>query len=283
MGDSNFPSLRMISVSDPSLATPEAPGAVDGLEHAGSRRKAAQEFASLLFLEVLKAMRAASPQEDSSGGHSLSKDIYTSMLDTEVARLMARRDATGLTAAVEKAIDKLPYNNPTRNRSDRDNQQSGTENTLPPRLETMPSPTFLSFPAIPPVSGVVSSEFGLRRDPLNGSTKWHKGIDIAAAAGTNVVATAPGKVVFSGSAPGYGRMVEILHEDGTLTSYAHNEMNLVALGDEVSAGQTIAYVGSSGRATGAHLHFEFRRDGKPIDPSVLLGSLRKGDRLNSAA
>lgn len=243
-----------------------------------ARKKAAQEFASLLFLEVLKAMRAATPQEGFAEGNGLSRDIYTSMLDTEVAHLMAKRDASGLTRVIEKALDKYT-------------DKHGAPNPLTPsegapKIEKTAFSAAVSplehIPLAAPVEGVVSSHFGLRKDPIDGLNRRHEGIDIAAPAGTPVAAAAGGKVVFSGSAGGYGNMVEILHHNGFMTRYAHNATNLVNVGDEVKAGQSIALVGSTGRSTGAHLHFEVRRDGKPVDPTLLLGALTKGSKLNSA-
>lgn len=215
------------------------------------RQKAAQEFASFLYLEVLKAMRAALPADGSLEGESLSRDIYTSMMDAEIAQLMARRDATGFTAVVEKSLDKIA-----------------------------PAPQARSDTHAP-VQGVVSSPFGSRADPFSGATKFHDGVDIAAPTGTPVQAAAPGKVIFSGQLAGYGNLVEVDHGNGLITRYGHNAANLVSPGDEVAAGQAIALVGSTGRSTGAHLHFEVRRAGKPVDPEVLLGGVVKGSRLKS--
>ena len=78
-------------------------------------------------------------------------------------------------------------------------------------------------------------------------------------------------MIFSGSVPGYGNMVEVDHENGLVTRYGHNSLNLVATDDEVQAGQSIALIGSTGRSIGSHLHFEVRKVGKRVDPSVLLG------------
>jgi len=217
------------------------------------RQKAAQEFASLLYLEVLKAMRAALPQEGLFAEESLSRDIYTSMMDAEVARLMARRDATGFTDTVVKALDKI---------------------APPPAPQSDPQA---------PVQGVVSSLFGSRADPLSGKEKFHEGVDIAAPSGTPIKAAAGGKVIFSGQRAGYGNVVELDHGGGVITRYGHNAANLVSAGDEVAAGQAIALVGNTGRSTGAHLHFEVRKAGKPINPETLLGGLAKGSKLSSVA
>ncbi len=115
-------------------------------------------------------------------------------------------------------------------------------------------------------SGYVSSYFGRRTDPFTGRSHYHRGVDFAARSGTEVLAVAKGIVTWSGPRPGYGRMVEITHTDGYVTRYAHNAKNLVMLGDNVEPGQTIALMGSSGRATGPNLHFEVWQGGRPVDP-----------------
>ncbi len=115
-----------------------------------------------------------------------------------------------------------------------------------------------------PVQGTVTSEFGLR----NG--KPHKGIDIAAKAGTPIYSVLDGVVVFSGVQSGYGNVVVVEHPDFVMTVYAHNEKNVVRVNDKVSKGQLIAHLGSTGNSTGPHLHFEYRVKGKAINPRKVL-------------
>ena len=115
-----------------------------------------------------------------------------------------------------------------------------------------------------PTQGRVSSEFGIR----NG--KPHKGIDIAAKSGTPIHAVLDGVVVYSGPQGNYGNVIVIEHPDFVMTVYAHNERNLVNVNDKVNKGQLIAYVGSTGNASGPHLHFEYRIKGKAINPRKVL-------------
>lgn len=114
--------------------------------------------------------------------------------------------------------------------------------------------------------GYLSSPFGRRADPFNGTPRMHRGVDFAAREGSDVIAVAAGIVTWSGRKNGYGTTVEISHADGYKTLYAHNRENLVQVGELVKRGQTIATVGSSGRSTGAHVHFEVIRDGRQVNP-----------------
>ena len=119
----------------------------------------------------------------------------------------------------------------------------------------------------PTEKGWISSHYGQRTDPFSGRLAMHKGLDIAGQAGSNIIAAASGVVTWTGPQSGYGHMVEISHGDGFVTRYAHNKENLVELGDMVKKGQTIALMGSSGRSTGAHVHYEVYRHGRTVDPA----------------
>lgn len=123
-----------------------------------------------------------------------------------------------------------------------------------------------SAPLRMPVNGAITSKFGTRRDPIHGQHRSHKGIDIAAPRGTPIEAAATGTVVFSGRQRGYGKTVIVELADGRRTRYAHADKLLVQAGDEVRAGQVIATVGSTGRATGPHLHFEVTENGRAVNP-----------------
>ena len=115
-------------------------------------------------------------------------------------------------------------------------------------------------------SGWISSYFGKRTDPFTGKPANHTGIDFAGKLGDPVNAVAEGVVTWSGDRYGYGIMVEINHGNGYVTRYAHNSENLVAVGDEVKKGQTVALMGETGRATGPNLHFEVLRNGRRVNP-----------------
>lgn len=118
----------------------------------------------------------------------------------------------------------------------------------------------------PVVQGWISSYFGQRTDPFSGRRAYHRGIDFAGPAGSQVVAVASGVVTYSKDRFGYGKTVEINHGNGYVTRYAHNQRTLVAPGATVQKGQAIALIGSTGRSTGPHLHFEVLRNGRAVDP-----------------
>lgn len=118
----------------------------------------------------------------------------------------------------------------------------------------------------PVESGYISSLYGQRTDPFHGNQANHPGLDFAGAAGTRVLAVADGIVSHAGADGGYGRSIEITHGNGYVTRYAHNAKLLVAPGQTVKRGDPIALMGSTGRSTGTHLHFEVMRDGQRLNP-----------------
>jgi murein DD-endopeptidase MepM/ murein hydrolase activator NlpD len=127
--------------------------------------------------------------------------------------------------------------------------------------------TLSRVPSITPVPGaVVNSRFGVRLHPIFGVKAMHEGMDFAAETGSPVLATADGVVTFAGKYGGYGNMIEIDHQNGLMTRYAHNHANHVQVGQRVTRGQVIGLVGATGITTSTHLHYEVRRDGVAIDP-----------------
>ena len=143
-------------------------------------------------------------------------------------------------------------------------------------LETLISSRQLTRRAIPdgsPVPGAwISSPFGRRADPITGEIEEHSGIDLAAPSGALAYAVAPGVVTWAGNRSGYGELVEINHGNGFVTRYAHNSRVLVRVGDRVNKGMLISEVGSTGRSTGPHLHFEVLKDGQAINPQKFIAS-----------
>jgi murein DD-endopeptidase MepM/ murein hydrolase activator NlpD len=124
---------------------------------------------------------------------------------------------------------------------------------------------------IRPVPGPITSGFGGRTDPITGATAYHAGLDIGAACGTPIKAAGTGNVISAGfNSGGYGNMTLINHGNGLSTLYGHQSSIIVSSGQSVTQGQVIGYVGSTGKSTGCHLHFEVRVNGNPVDPSGYL-------------
>ena len=137
---------------------------------------------------------------------------------------------------------------------------------------------FCTIAMVKPADGPVNSPYGVRRIPgKKRGKKFHKGIDIGAKRGSDVVAAAPGKVIFSGKKRGYGNTVEIAHDNGLVTLYAHMDKIFVSEGQPVAEAGRIGIVGRSGRTTGPNLHFELLAGGKPVNPVPTQGWKR--DRM----
>ena len=119
----------------------------------------------------------------------------------------------------------------------------------------------------PIAHGWQSSAYGMRTDPFTGEQRWHGGVDFAGRLGSDVIAVASGVITWSGEKSGYGKMVEVNHSDGYVTRYAHNQDNIAKLGTVVNKGDVIATMGTSGRSTGPHVHFEVFKNGRVVDPA----------------
>ena len=135
------------------------------------------------------------------------------------------------------------------------------------RPPSLPSAVAVSLSLAAPVRvNRISSTYGMRSDPFTGGMRFHRGIDIPAAFGTPVRAAASGTVSIAAVTGGYGNMVELSHGEGLDTRYGHLQSIAVTSGAHVEQGEIIGYVGSTGRSTGAHLHFEVRSFGRSLDP-----------------
>ncbi|SAL21887.1 peptidase M23B [Caballeronia peredens] len=161
----------------------------------------------------------------------------------------------------------------------------GTQNTidcLNDAVSSLQTPTlahyaaFMAFPGRDPAPGARSgSPYGNRYDPFTGHLSFHPGVDLVAPTGTPILASAGGRVLQAGERSGYGNAVDIRHSDGMVTRYGHASRVLVQPGDFVMPGQEIAEVGSTGRSTGPHLHFEVIVGGAQINPSPFLALFKR--------
>ena len=140
-----------------------------------------------------------------------------------------------------------------------------------------------TIPTTMPIPGAYfSSKFGYRIDPINGHSEFHTGLDIVAPIGTKVEAAAGGVVSYSGTMPEYGNVIDIDHDNGLTSRYAHLSKRIAKVGDVVMKGQVIGLVGNTGRTTGPHLHFEVREKGIPLNPTKFL-AMGKSDVILKAA
>jgi murein DD-endopeptidase MepM/ murein hydrolase activator NlpD len=185
---------------------------------------------SELDFDVVPAV--GGPEEESVGASAQIPDL-TRMMD-DVQQRLERRDSQLL--ALENVILSRSLNAPIR--------PEGR----------------------PVMAGYISSYFGGRQDPFDGHEAMHKGVDFAGSLGEQVLAVAAGVVTRAESASSYGTLVEINHGNGYVTRYGHNQRVLVAVGDTVVRGQPVALMGSTGRSTGPHVHFEVLRNGRQINP-----------------
>ncbi len=142
------------------------------------------------------------------------------------------------------------------------------------RMEQMESMLIALPSALPADSPEISSGFGIRLDPFNGQRAMHTGLDFRGPHGTPIRAAAPGRVTFVGVRQGYGNTIEVDHGHGIVTLYAHLAGFTAREGQAVQAGEKIGRMGSTGRSTGTHLHFEVRVDGNPVNPRRFLEANR---------
>jgi murein DD-endopeptidase MepM/ murein hydrolase activator NlpD len=216
-------------------------------------KKACKEFESVFTYEMLKSMRRTVEKCDLFHGGQ-GEEIYESMLDQELSKKMA-----GLGP---QSLANLLYRKFHREEVGQSSAEDASLNNLRDRRSTVP---------LQPLSvGEVSSPFGWRKDPISGEEQFHQGVDLAAPAGTPVRAPEEGKVIMSDYQEGYGNFVLLDHGAGLTTLYAHNRENKVKEGDWVRKGGILATVGSTGRSTGPHLHFEVRRKGIRQDPRTFV-------------
>ena len=259
-----------INQTTPSVGQPATPPAA-GESSASKAAALAQQFESMLLSQMLHEMRVLEGDDEESGfGSSIMGDT----MRTELALALSRAGGMGLAPALSEAFARIE-----------EAETAGTDKHGHNDAVTLPTRTFpaglpaMNLPvAAEPISltlpeAKVSSEFGWRRDPLNGQQRFHHGSDLRMADGQDVRSAGNGVVTSVRDAGGYGLMVAVDHGDGIETRYAHLSAATVKVGDTIAAGQVIARSGNSGRSSGPHLHFEVREAGQPVDPSRFAGRL----------
>ncbi len=301
----------MVAGIDPNTINALTPSKSDQNSEIAKARTAAQQFEAFFLSYLMKEMKQ-NTLESGLFGNGLGSDTYTDLFNEELSKVMSERGGIGLADMLVKHMQPAaPHTDGKTNTVTPAKAASSavTGVTLSPTGQmVMPDMTLASqqpqkafmdavaasiatisksdIPksgAIPESTGemqapldhgYISSGFGYRRDPFNGTQKFHMGMDIAAPIGTEIHAADNGKVVFSGQQRGYGNTVIIEHSNGVRTRYAHAESLSVSVGDVVEAGQVVGKVGSTGRSTGPHLHFEvIGKDGQHLNPGKFLAKV----------
>ena len=268
----------MASPSTPIGALPSGISLGAGPDESPARvRELAHEFEAMFLAQMLKQMRQSMAMAGEEEGDGFGKAAFTDTFDTELARHISAGGGIGIASVIVEAFER---------------QSSTAAGVASPTdaapLEAAPVRPSLSGPRDPrpgliqqdgePVNlGPVSSPFGWRRDPINGQSRFHKGVDIRAAYGQPVPSAAGGQVVTAGEQGAYGLTVVVEHDSGIRTRYAHLSAVAVTPGESVERGQDLGRVGSSGRSTGPHLHFEVLEDGRPVNPATAMQKLAEND------
>lgn len=210
---------------------------------------------------IRQFLAQARPSSGSMLDGGFAGDTFREMLDTRMADSIADAGGLGLASSFEAAMTRAPA------------APAPARPTAPTLLDRLDGERAIAGGAgamLRPAPGRYSSGFGRRANPMGNGTDFHPGLDIAARTGTPVVAAAAGEVIHAGPAGTYGNMIAVRLADGTETRYAHLSAVDVKVGDRVRAGAALGAVGSTGRATGPHLHFEVRQAGKAVDPRPFL-------------
>jgi murein DD-endopeptidase MepM/ murein hydrolase activator NlpD len=241
--------------------------------------EAAKEFEAMLTEAMLRSMRNAL-QEKEEAEEGCGQGVYEDLIYQQLARTISQKPGLGVARMIgqkmaEQQQGVLPgasalgapaaSNQPGPNHlPDISFRSSALQPAFKPQAnETgFESEQKLSIP----VSGRISSSYGTRTDPINGQERFHRGVDFAAPAGTPIMTVDEGRVVFSGKSPQYGNVVVIEHPNQTRTLYAHLAERDVEQGDSVTRQQLIGKVGSTGRSTGPHLHFEVFEHNRNVNP-----------------
>ena len=235
-------------------------GSPVGVDRDEGIREAAQEFEDLLYQQVMKSMRATVGKTGLVDG-GFGGEVFEGMLDEEYSKIASRGRGLGLAEVIAEQMGARPRS---------DAEQMGVRPSAGAGMLNAYGRHQSSRMQIP-VEGPISSEFGMRALGEDDDARLHAGLDLAAPPGAPIRAARGGVVTFAGPRGGYGNAVVIEHGAGVETLYGHASKLDVAVGDRVRAGARIARVGSTGRSTGPHLHFEVREHGKPVDPAPLLG------------
>ncbi len=234
-------------------------------------KKVASEFEALFVSYLLKVMRETIEESGLTDG-GFGKTVYTELFDEQMSRTVAQQGPLGLSALILKGLAAQGTGTSGDDGSKADPVQEHTSAVRQDAVQGTaagPAPDTEVSDLCLPVQAPVSSGFGIRSDPFSHTRRFHKGVDLAAPAGTSVHAAMGGTVAFAGNERGYGNTV-VIRRGGIETRYAHLDRTDVKAGDVVREEEVIGSVGTSGRSTGPHLHFEVTRLGEAVNPVAAL-------------
>ena len=266
------PDLRVDDPRRPVGSRPEGGISRDREAERIQLKALAQEFEALLMNEMLGNWRQSLMESAEEDEGNTGMGTMLDMVGSEFARALSRSGGLGIADQLLRAFDRqiLGNRSPSSAAEPINSGATGDDVKIPAaavRGAHAPGRAVTDAVAADPV---VTSGFGLRRDPFSGEVKRHAGVDLRMAYGAEVTSVAPGRVSFAGDQKGYGLTVVVDHANGLQTRYAHLSSTSVRVGDTVDAGQPVARVGNSGRSTGPHLHMELLSQGRPVDPGDLL-------------
>ena len=268
MSVTSLPNLPPIDQSSASAkpATLEANGA----KHSTPERvKAlAAQFESMLLGQMLQGLRASMFESDEEGGDNGAAPLADALF-SELSLALSRSGGLGLSQAIVAPLIRETGGVAGSSALSKSAAMPVPEAVVPSQDSLTPASP------VPFVTGRMSSAYGWRRDPIDNSTKFHRGVDIAMPVGIDLPAAEAGTVTFAGESAGYGLTVVIDHGSFS-TRYAHLSKLDVKPGDAVQAGQVIAQSGATGRVTGAHLHFEVLEAGQSVNPAEILPTYAAG-------
>lgn len=244
-----------------------------GIEEQRLARKSplevAREFEAILVAQVIGAMRKTVSAMQTLGGSAANK-ILDGAFDQQLARDVTKGAHLGLAEQLAAQIER--HEHAVSPESIHAAGESTADGATPPADAAVhPADEVALAQLVSVPQARVTSGYGVRRDPITGAPAFHGGIDVAAPRGSAIRAVAPGEVIFSGRRGRAGNVVEVRHGD-VIGTYAHIQRSLVHTGQKVAGGDVLATVGSSGRSTGPHVHFQVSRDGQTVDPVTVLGS-----------
>jgi len=241
-------------------------------------KRVAIQFEEVLINTLLKeTFKEEEEREGEEEGLPLHTGSLNDLRQMFLSQYIADNGGLGYREIIQQQIKDHYFNEDGKNNDDSsDTNKMNSPTSLPVSTVhtiTAASPTPMENISNP-VPGPISSDYGWRKDPIDGLTRFHTGVDFEIPTNTPVKSFMEGKVTFSGWEKGYGYLVEITHPNGMVSRYGHNGELKVKEGDHVDSGAVIALSGSSGRSTGPHLHFELRKGEFSLNPVKMI------DRLN---